>query len=307
MSARWVAASVRGRAAASRRVGPGHIRALASSGDLATAVARLSAGPYGHDVRVGQDLATAQHGVAATYLWNTRVLAGWLPPRGAEALRVLAAWAEIANVENLLRAWGDGGSPAPYQLGSLATAWPRLCVASSRTEVRELLSSSPWGDPGGDDDHSIQVALRLTWCARVTASVPLAAGWARAAAVLLLAHEVVAGGRQLEPTTAELAARVLGPVATEARTLAELRLALPAALAWVLADVAGPESLWRAEAGWWRRLQADGTAMAVSARFDLTPVVGVLALLAVDAWRVRAALELASRGGRPLDGFDAVV
>ena len=37
--------------------------------------------------------------------------------------------------------------------------------------------------------------------------------------------------------------------------------------------------------------------MTRSSRFDLTSVVGVVALLAVDAWRVRAALELADRGG----------
>jgi hypothetical protein len=136
--------------------------------------------------------------------------------------------------------------------------------------------------------------------------VPLAAGWARAAAVILVAHELGAGG-PLAPATAELAARVLGPAVGDARGLDDVRAVLPAALGWVLADVAGPQDLWRAEAGWWRRLQTDGTTMAVSAGFDLTPIVGVLALLAVDAWRVRAALELASRGGRPLDGFDAVV
>lgn len=307
MSAGWVAASVRSRAAASRRVGTGQIRSLAASGDLATAVSRLSAGPYGHDVHVGQDLVGAQHGVAATYLWNARVLAGWLPPRGTEAVRLLAAWAEIANVDGLLRTWSGGEPLPPYRLGSLATAWPRLRAAGSRTEVRDLLASSPWGDPGADDDHSIQMAMRLAWAARVAASVPLAAEWARAAGVLLLAHEVTAAGGQLAPTTAELAARVLGPSVVEARSLEEVRAALPASLGRVLADVAGPQDLWRAEAGWWRRLQSDGTTMAVSAGFDLTPVVGVLALLAVDAWRVRAALELASRGGRPMDGFDAVV
>jgi hypothetical protein len=37
------------------------------------------------------------------------------------------------------------------------------------------------------------------------------------------------------------------------------------------------------------------------------PVVcGAVALLAVDAWRVAAALELAARGGRPMRVFDDV-
>ncbi len=35
-------------------------------------------------------------------------------------------------------------------------------------------------------------------------------------------------------------------------------------------------------------------------------LVGVAALMAADAWRVRAALELAARGGSPLEVFDAV-
>ena len=307
MTAGMVAASVRSRAAISRRVGPDQIRSLATSQDIATALLRLSNGPYGHDVHVGQGLAEAQHGVAASYLWNVRVLAGWAPPRSADTLRVLAAWAEIANVESLLRGWSGGSPSAPYALGSLATAWPRLRSASSRTELRELLAASPWGDPGADDERSIQLAMRFSWCARVVATVPIAAEWARAAAVVMVTHELGDDAGPSASEVSELAARVLGPTAASARSLDELRATVPGSLRWVLADVPDADSLWRAEAAWWRRLQTDGTAMAVSARFDLTPVVGALALLAVDAWRVRAALELASHGGRPLDGFDAIV
>jgi hypothetical protein len=36
-------------------------------------------------------------------------------------------------------------------------------------------------------------------------------------------------------------------------------------------------------------------------------VVGAVAVLSVDAWRVRAALELAARGGGSLEVLDAVV
>jgi hypothetical protein len=35
-------------------------------------------------------------------------------------------------------------------------------------------------------------------------------------------------------------------------------------------------------------------------------LVGAVALLAVDAWRVRAALEVAARGGGPTEALDAV-
>ena len=35
-------------------------------------------------------------------------------------------------------------------------------------------------------------------------------------------------------------------------------------------------------------------------------LVGAVALLAVDAWRVRAALEVAAHGGGPLEALDVV-
>ena len=41
--------------------------------------------------------------------------------------------------------------------------------------------------------------------------------------------------------------------------------------------------------------------------FSPTPVTGAVAVLAVDAWRVRAALGAAARGGSALEVFDALV
>ena len=111
MSARSVGAVVRARAAASRRVGAGRVPSLAASSGLQEALSRLATGPYGHDVRPGQPLSRAQHEVYATVLWNLRVLAGWLPPDGAQAMRLLAGWAEIANVDALLRRFD--GEPGP--------------------------------------------------------------------------------------------------------------------------------------------------------------------------------------------------
>ncbi|MGY4969841.1 hypothetical protein ACWGCC_11540 [Streptomyces nigrescens] len=35
------------------------------------------------------------------------------------------------------------------------------------------------------------------------------------------------------------------------------------------------------------------------------PVMGAVAVLSVDAWRVHGALELAARGGRPTEVFAA--
>lgn len=307
MSLAWVAVSVRARASTSRRLGTAQVRAVAASDGLADALARLSTGPYGHDVHPGQTLRQAQHSVSASLLWGQRVLAGWMGPRDAEAMRVLAGWAEIANVDALLGAYaGHGESLAPYELGSLATAWPWLAVAGDRADLRRALAASPWGDPGSDDPRDIQLAMRLAWCARVPARVPGTHAWASAAALLVVAHEVVAG-RTWTPVIADLVVRVLGPAAAECSSLQDLRTAAPSSARWVLADVKTSDDLWRAETTWWRRLDADGTRLASSARFGLDPVLGVVARLAADAWRVRAALEIADRGGRPLEVLDAVV
>lgn len=74
-----MAGVVRAKALAGRRLGAAGARAVAKSPGLGPALAALSSSPYGHDVRPGQSLGAAQHAVAASLLWNMRVLAGWLP------------------------------------------------------------------------------------------------------------------------------------------------------------------------------------------------------------------------------------
>jgi hypothetical protein len=298
MSARSVGAVVRARAAASRRVGAGRVPSLAASSGLQEALSQLATGPYGHDVRPGQPLSRAQHEVYATLLWNLRVLAGWLPPEGAQAMRLLAGWAEIANVEALLRQLdGERDLPPAYRPGSLATAWPRLAASTDRAGLRRELAATAWGDPGGEDDHAITLVLRLVWAARVRSGVPAASGWAAGAAALVLALDLCAGPHPHDATVTAAVARLLGREAAAATTLPELRGALPSSARWALAGCDSPEDLWRAEVAWWLRVERDATTMTSSSSFDLTPVVGVVALLAVDAWRVRAALQLADRGG----------
>jgi hypothetical protein len=70
--------------------------------------------------------------------------------------------------------------------------------------------------------------------------------------------------------------------------------------------VGEPQDLWRAEAGWWTRVERDGFDLMHRARFDSRAVVGAIAVLAADAWRVRAALQVAARSGNPLEAFDAI-
>jgi hypothetical protein len=76
--------------------------------------------------------------------------------------------------------------------------------------------------------------------------------------------------------------------------------------AWAVDGVTDLHDLWRAEAGWWQRVERDAFARLRGSSFDVAPVVSGLAVLAVDAWRVRAALETAAGQRDDLELFDAV-
>ena len=306
MSVSWVAGSVRSRAMTRRRLGSAGARSLATSPSVDAALATLAHTPYGHDVRPGQTLAEAQHAVVDTVLWNLRVLAGWAPRDGVTILRVLLAAVEAANVEDHLRRLTSGTAPAPYRLGGLATAWPRLSRTTSAAGIRQVLAASPWGDPGGETPREIGLAMRTSLADRVMAAVPAARAWAAGSTALLVAREVVVDGRQL-PVRARIAAsRVLGPRAASATTMPELVAAMSSGARWALSGVARPDDLWQAEAHWWARVERDGFALARRAAAGPEVVVGTVAMMAADAWRVRAALELAARGGTPVEAFDAV-
>ncbi len=307
MSISWVAGSVRARAMSGRRVGYQAARNLALSPNLESALAGLARTPYGHDVRLDQTLADAQHAVVDTLAWNLRVLAGWVPREGVTMLRVLAGALEAANVEEHLRHLaGAAPVPPPYRLGGLATAWPRLAATTSPDLLRAGLAASPWGDPGGVTRRQIGLAMRTALADRIMAAVPAAAGWAAADTALLVAREVFLQGRELSPRARIVASRILGPAALSATSLPALVAALPSGSRWVLADIEEPADLWLAEAHWWRRLERDGLALSRRAGAGPEAMVGAVAILAADAWRVRAALELAARGGTPVEVFDAV-
>jgi hypothetical protein len=306
MSAGWVAGSVRARALAGRRIGAERARMIAASGSLREALTALAATPYGRDVAPGQTLAVAQHAAAATFLWHLRVLAGWLPPAGVELTRQAAAWYEIANVDELLQRLSGRAREPAFTLGALATAWPRLAGAGTLAELRAELAASPWGDPGADRADAVRVAMRLRWASRVAAGGTDAATWAAGAAALLVAGERFGAGRALsEPLRARVAA-LLGAEAVDARALTDMRVALRGGARWMLEGIDDPADLWRAEARWWARVDRDGTALLRTSGAGPDPVVGAIAVLAADVWRVRAALEMAARGGRPIGAYDAV-
>ena len=254
----------------------------------------------------GQALAAAQHAVADTFLWDLRVLAGWLPPHGVDLLRSLACWFEIANVEELLQAWAGRPAGDEFRLGALATAWPRLRQARSLDGLRAGLAASSWHDPGGGSAHDIRLGLRARWAARVAAAGDPARTWAAGAAALLLAGQRFAIGRAIQPAVMDGALPLLGRGAAQAPTLDRLRGCLPARARWALAGVSSPDELWQAEVAWWARVERDGRILLRSSGPDSGPVLGAVVVLAADARRICAALEIAARGGGPLEAYDAV-
>ena len=319
MSSPWVAGVVRAKALARRRLGPAGVRAVATSQGLSQALTALASSSYGHDVRSGQSLGAAQHAVGASLLWNMRVLAGWLPRGHADVVRLFAAGFEAANIDEHLAALQHPSTPhgepadPPYSLGMLDTSWSRLSSTTTLTGIAEVLETSRWRLRGCRTPRELHLGLRLAWADAVVAGVPEAAGWARAGTALLVLKEVVLEGRRLTEPLALRASYVLGPTFVGALSgrpvdLAGVRADLPSGARWVLDGIDQIQDLWLGEAAWWHRVERDGFALLRGSAYDRGPVVGALAVLAVDAWRVRAALETAARGGAgpALEAFDGV-
>jgi hypothetical protein len=304
MSAGWVAGSVRARALARRRLGAEEARRLASSGSLGDALRMLAATAYGANVRPGQSLTAAQHEIASSVLWDLRVLAGWLPGEGLRLLRVLSAWFEVANVDELLQSIAGRPAEAEFRLGALATAWPRLRQATSHGELRAVLAASAWQDPGGESAYAVRLGVRARWAVRAAALGDPVRIWAAGAVALLVAGERFAAGRAVDPAIMGSALGLIGPAAVRAATMEEMAAALPARSGWVLTGLSAPADLWRAEGRWLARVERDGLRLLRTSGLDSGAVLGAVAVLACDAWRARAALEIAARGGGPLETYD---
>jgi hypothetical protein len=304
MSAGWVAGSVRARALARRRLGAEYARRLASCGSLNEALRMLGATAYGVGLRPDQPLALAQRQIADSVLWDLRVLAGWLPSGGVRLLRVLGAWFEVANVDELLQSIAGRPAEAEFQLGALATAWPRLRQAASNAELRAALTASAWQDPGGESLYAMRMGLRARWAARAAALDEPARAWAAGAVALLVASERFAAGRAVDPVVMGSALDLIGPRASSAATLGELTEGLPPRARWVLAGITSPDGLWRAEETWLARVEQDGLRLLRTSSLDSGVVLGAVAVIGCDARRARAALEIAARGGRPPEALD---
>ena len=304
MSAGWVAGSVRSTALARRRLGADRARQLASCGSLDDALAMLAATAYGPRLHPGLSLAAAQREIADSVLWDLRVLAGWLPAGGLRLLRVLGAWFELANVDERLQSMAGLAADDEFRLGALATAWPQLRQAASNRELRTALAASAWQDPGGESSYAIRLGLRARWAVRAAALGDPARAWAAGAVAVLVAGERFAAGRPVDPAIMGSALSLLGPAALGAATVADMAGRLPSRAGWVLTGITEPADLWRAERTWLARVEQDGQRLLRTSSLDSGVVLGAVAVMACDAWRARAALEIAARGGTPLEAYD---
>ncbi|HQR28520.1 MAG TPA: hypothetical protein PLP61_15865 [Nocardioides sp.] len=302
MSIAWVAASVRARAMARRRLGREGIRRVGSAGSLQAACHQLVDTGYAR-AAPATDLASAQRAVAEAVLWDVRILAGWMPSGGTPIARAVVAAFERENCWDHLRRLGGRlppGQPAPepFELGSLSTAWHRVRATSSLTELRAELSASPWGEMPVDDPAAFRDAMAAAWLRRVADDLPGVEGLAIQAAALQVARSRLLEHREPgERERGDLEA-LLGSRWLEATTLPDLRTALDPLAGRILQGVESPVRLWSAEAALWQEVADTGMRLLRDPLSSPEVVVGAVAVLAADAFRVRAALADAALGGR---------
>lgn len=282
------------------------------------------------DLATGADLAAAQRATHETVLWRLRVLAGWMPATGAQLFRAMAAAYERDNIVALAHHLEDGrAAPEPFDLGTLATAWSSVRTATSVPELHDALRRSPWGGPAWgafDDDGAAGLSdvLSLVWLRRLASAAPAARSWAETAAALVAARILLVDDAvDAVGTRASGPAQGSGPVAPSAlmsqllrpligrgwesaRTVDELRGALSRSARAAFGEVDGPRDLWRAEARLWVSVETDGFRLLRGALPGPEVVVGAVAVLAADAWRVRAALAAAAVGAGTSEVLDAV-
>lgn len=307
MNADWVAASVRARSMAQRRVGAGGSRRLAAQHSLADALPLLADTVYADRLADGITLAAAERATRGTVLWQLRVLAGWMPASGTRLARAAAGACERDNIVALARQL-DAGRPAPdpFDLGSLATAWPWLRTVTSAEELAEALRRSPWGDSGSGGTTALRDVLTLVWLRRLADVAPAARPWAGAACALTAARILLVDGAVPSPRILQLVRPFLGGTWETAGDLAALQAALPPSVQPVLRGIEAPEELWRADAGLRAAVEADGFRLLRSSLPGPDVVLGAIAVLAMDAWRVRAALAAAAAGTGSSEVLDVV-
>jgi hypothetical protein len=162
------------------------------------------------------------------------------------------------------------------------------------------LRSSPWGDPGPGPVPEQAATLRWALAARAAHAPAPGPEWARTWALLLLASQRFGGEVTLAPTAERHARALLPRAALHAPDLPGLAQAGEVAGLDTLGEVREPRDLWRAEARWWGALDEASRRLLVG-RAGSDMILGAVAMLSADAWRLRAALVAAASGGRGLE------
>ena len=307
MTASWVAASIRARSMAQLRLGADRCRQLTTAPNLPTVLEKIADSGYAQRLGGVTGLMAAQRATRETLLWQLRVLAGWLPPGGTGLIRAIAAIYERDNIVALAgRLAGGPELSAAYELGGLATAWPRLREQPSLQALTEALQRSAWGVPGPIDTVTLRDVLSLAWLRRLSAASPAASGWARSASTLVAARMVLVDHTAPTSRVLELVRPWLGREWANAHDLDRFRASLPRLSRAVLDGVDDPRDLWRVEARVRADVETDGIRLIHSALPGPDVVLGAIAVLGVDGWRLRAALAAAEAGTGSSEALNAV-
>jgi hypothetical protein len=270
-------------------------------------LALLATSSYAPRLAGVTSLAAAQRATSETLLWQLRVLAGWLPPGGTGLVRAIAGIYERDNIVALARRLVGGPELSEaYELGGLATAWPRLQRQQSLPALTEALQQSAWGILGPIDTIALRDVLTLAWLRRLSAAAPAASSWACSASVLVAVRMLLVD--QTVPTSRvlDLVRPWIGREWASTRDLDAFRASLPRSARTVVDGIDDPAGLWRAEARMRAEVETDGFRLAHASLPGPDVVLGAIAVLAVDGWRLRAALAAAEAGTGSSEVLDAV-
>jgi hypothetical protein len=297
-AASWVAGAVRAQALSQRRIGPYRANEIARQASLADALAMLRPTAYGERTAEATSLAEAQRGVDATLIWHLRVLAGWLPREGAAAVETIAGWWELDNIRTVLAGFeGVPGEPL-HDLGPFATL-RQLERAGDAVDLRQRLRRSPWGDPGSDEPAEMLRYLRLRLALRISELGGPATRWASQRAAIWIAEDRFVDERRSPQRVLRRLPRfsTAGP---QASSIVEFTSHLYADVARPFAGIEQLRELPAVEVRWWEGVDGEAETLLSRSRLGRDAWLPAVALLGVDAWRTKAALAMAARGGGSL-------
>jgi hypothetical protein len=278
---------------------------MAAQPTLDHAISLLRESGYGPRLGNARGLTAAERTIEETVLWQLRVLAGWLPASGTALARAAAGIYEAENIAALAHQLSGGPVREFYALGALATAWPRLRTAGSVQELASVLRASAWGDVDTGERGPLRDALTVAWARRLAVVAPAAGPWCGAVCALLAARIVLVDRAAPSARVLHLLRPVLGRSWETADGVTAFVPALPQTLQQVIRGVTSAEDLWRAEARAHAAVENDGFRLLRGSMPGPDVVLGAIAVLYLDTWRVRAALAAAAVGAGSSEVLDA--